>query len=296
MNYITRLALGTSLFALSISSALSQTAATASSPTAPSLSQPIVGCSARLRPVLRMGFPGPTAPYSAEQEMSTIRTLADGTHITHKPRTEKQFRDSQGRARTERSMCGRPSEEPDAVIIEIYDPVAGYSYLLDAQNQVAHRYVLEVREHGPIQPLSSSTMTVTSATEGSSSSTIVSGLAPTPRTLPGAQDKPRPTFTTERLGTRVIEGVVAEGTKTTEVIPVGMQDNDGPITVVTERWFSSQLKLAIFTKRLDPRGGEMIDRLINISLSEPDPTLFAPPADYKMVDETEAVKIIFTRP
>jgi hypothetical protein len=38
--------------------------------------------------------------------------------------------------------------------------------------------------------------------------------------------------------------------------------------------------------RSDPRSGETITKLENISRAQPDPTLLQPPADYKIVDVT----------
>src|SRR5438309_9906410 len=43
------------------------------------------------------------APYSAEQVMEVVQTLADGTHVVQKTTPTKMFRDSMGRTRTERS-------------------------------------------------------------------------------------------------------------------------------------------------------------------------------------------------
>ena len=41
---------------------------------------------------------------------------------------------------------------------------------------------------------------------------------------------------------------------------------------------------------------KMTTRLTNVERTEPGPTLFRPLANYKIVEETEPVKIIFTRP
>lgn len=82
----------------------------------------------------------------------------------------------------------------------------------------------------------------------------------------------------------------------TEVIPEGLQGNDRPITVVRESWTSPDLKVVILMKNNDPRRGEMMMRLTNIDLSNPILSLFQPPLDYKIVDETERVTLTFTRP
>ncbi len=68
--------------------------------------------------------------------------------------------------------------------------------------------------------------------------------------------------------------------------PVGAQGNDRPITTTTETWMSPDLKVMILYTSNDPRSGEHTQKLINISRSEPDPSLFQPPPDYTVVNET----------
>ena len=78
-------------------------------------------------------------------------------------------------------------------------------------------------------------------------------------------------------------------------IPEGSQDNDRPITVVSETWISPDLNITIFSKHNDPRSGESITRLTKLDVSNPILSLFQPPPDYKIVSETEPVTLTFTR-
>jgi hypothetical protein len=220
---------------------------------------------------------GPTAPYSAVRESSNVQTLSDGTHISHKPSTEKIYRDSQGRTRTERSFCGPAMDDPEAVIITIRDPVSGYDYILDTQNQIAHRYTTEAR-----QP-SGAALPTKAAADAANRSVV---------TRPGTTG-PAPSM--ESLGSQTMEGIYVEGTKTTMIIPAESQDNDRAITVVGEQWYSPELKITILSKTSDPRHGEMMTRLTNIELSQPPLILFQPPPDFKIVDETESVHINYAR-
>lgn len=87
---------------------------------------------------------------------------------------------------------------------------------------------------------------------------------------------------TEQLGIQNIEGVDAEGTRTTTTIEAGKIGNERPIEIVYERWYSKELQLVVMSKRSDPRHGEQTYRLTNINRSEPDPSLFSLPADYKI--------------
>jgi len=82
----------------------------------------------------------------------------------------------------------------------------------------------------------------------------------------------------------MIEGVWAHGIRTTTTIPVNAQGNDRPLVMVSENWFSDELKFQLLSKRSDPRGGETTERLTNIDRSEPDPSLFRPPVDYTITE------------
>jgi hypothetical protein len=105
-------------------------------------------------------------------------------------------------------------------------------------------------------------------------------------------------ISTEQLGTRQIEGVAAEGTRTTMTIPPGQIGNIGPIEVVTERWFSKELQEAVLITRRDPRSGDTTYRLTNIVRREPPPDLFMVPADYETrnagtyLKKVEAAKLL----
>lgn len=246
---------------------------------APSAAHPIT-CKMPFGPVMSMMISGSTAPYSGVREYSSVQTLADGTHISHKQGPEKIYRDSQGRIRTERAFCIGTADSPDAALVEIRDPVSGFAYILDTQSQIAHRFALQVRQ---------STSAPRAATNTSSAElplkTAVPHLYPS-----------RPSMTSESLGTQTMEGVSVEGLRTTEIIPEGFEDNDRPITVTRETWTSPELKIAVLTKHSDPRNGESTDRLTNIDLSEPALSLFQPPPGYKIVEEPERVTLTFTRP
>jgi hypothetical protein len=89
---------------------------------------------------------------------------------------------------------------------------------------------------------------------------------------------------TESLGTQVIAGLVAEGTRTTLTIPAGQAGNSQAIQVVSERWYSPDLQVVVLSKRSDPRSGETVYQLTNISRSEPSSALFAAPPDFQISD------------
>ena len=93
---------------------------------------------------------------------------------------------------------------------------------------------------------------------------------------------------TEELGTRDFEGVSAEGTRRVTTIPAGAIGNERPIEIVYERWYSKELGMVVYSKTDDPRTGEQTYKLTNIVRSEPYPSLFAVPAEYKKIGQSGA--------
>lgn len=94
---------------------------------------------------------------------------------------------------------------------------------------------------------------------------------------------------TEDLGSQTMEGVLANGVRTTNTIPAGQIGNDRPIVVVTEVWTSPELKTIVYSKRSDPRMGDSTFKLTNIERTEPDASLFTVPPDFKVVDGPQPI-------
>jgi hypothetical protein len=88
----------------------------------------------------------------------------------------------------------------------------------------------------------------------------------------------------ESLGQQLVEGVLAEGTRSTLTIAAGEIGNERDILVVSERWYSPELRMVVMTKHSDPRTGETIYRLTNINRSEPARDLFELPAGYSVTE------------
>jgi hypothetical protein len=198
------------------------------------------------------------AAYSAHQVSEHTRALADGGHVGSSV-TERQYRDFQGRTRTERPL-GTEQREGWLTIVEVRDPVAGFGYVLDDQNRIAHRFTMGPPPTKKID---------------------VSGRLVTP----GAASQPH--GSTENLGSQSMEGLVVEGVRFTRIYPIGSQDNDRPLTETVEVWTSAELHLEVLAKTTSARNGETVRRLTNINRAEPDPSLFQPPADYAIVDEKD---------
>lgn len=213
------------------------------------------------------------APYSGEEIQEHQQTLSDGTHVSRIERRRLMYRDSQGRTRIETRSTARLDEEA-AVIVYIQDPVRGVQYTLDTQNKIAHRVAL------PRSPGDGAGLVPSAAPPptGRSLSTL----------LPLVRNTAAQPVTVENLGTQVIAGIVADGQRETVTILAGSQGNDRDFRVVTETWNSPDLQTVVYRKTSDPRSGDQITRMENLSRSEPDASLFQPPRDYQVIDETVA--------
>jgi hypothetical protein len=97
---------------------------------------------------------------------------------------------------------------------------------------------------------------------------------------------PKPQFKTEDLGTQTMEGLMVQGRRITVTYPAGSMGNDRDITNVSEMWTSQELHLMMLQVHSDPRSGETTTKIENLSRTQPDPDLFLPPPDYKVVDAT----------
>lgn len=233
-------------------------------------------------------------PFSAQEETETIQTLSDGTHINNGLRKVTFYRDSLGRTRTERTAPqppGLPRDSAPLVFIEIEDPVAGFRYTLDSNSHTAHRMPI-----APIRVANGQLFATTAVLPASQGAAIQTGrlqatLTAVPPTAPAntGNTRPRPEVSTVPLGTQTMEGVLAEGSRTTTTWPVGSFGNDRPVSTVRETWTSRTLGMAVLNKSSDPRSGESTTKLTNILQSEPDASLFLPPADYR-IEEPAAQK------
>jgi hypothetical protein len=82
-----------------------------------------------------------------------------------------------------------------------------------------------------------------------------------------------------------MDGITIQGTRTTTTFAAGTMGNDRPESATSEIWVSRDLNVVVSSKIVDPRQGERIQTLSNISRAEPDAALFQVPPDYEIVDE-----------
>jgi hypothetical protein len=252
------------------------------------------------------------APYSGEELNSSTQVLADGTRIHHENRTTV-YRDSEGRVRRE-----TPEQitimDPVAGASYFLNPKT----MTARKTPVMMNYVIR-RDGGEREGSAGtvvrteSTFTVTSTKDGETSM-VINGNPVDPKLMSEAIAKAKEhgdavvekmvldKVTAERmatekgmmafeakssargksedLGKSAMEGVTAEGTRTTSTIETGAIGNDRPIQVVTERWYSAELQTVLSTKTTDPRMGEISFQLTNVRRGDPGAYLFQVPAGY----------------
>jgi hypothetical protein len=249
----------------------------------------------------------PDAPYQGEAVTESVMTLADGNRIVKKTAT-RVYRDSAGRTRKE-----TVGADGQVTSVFITDPVGKTSYALDPASQTASRtavyYTITDQSGEPpaggtiahaAVPPGGGAVTVTTASSGAGAATwttatraaagttqahevqksvvVAAGEGGVFKVVEGfnlAKD-----LVKEDLGEQTIEGVLAKGTRTTSTIPAGTLDNEQPIRIVSEEWFSPELQVLVLTKHSDPRVGETTYRLVDISRTEPAKSLFELPAGY----------------
>jgi hypothetical protein len=224
------------------------------------------------------------APYSATTTSESTQTLADGNHISQ-THTGAVARDSQGRTRQDAALppIGNLSADSLPHLVFIRDPVAGTSFTLNLTDKTAWKNPMAmVDAEGPGVQIQTSTVVIRGKEDGGPD------MPPPPahaiEMMKHVERDDDSQATKESLGTQTIEGVLANGVRTTRTIPAGQIGNERAISIVTEVWTSSDLKTIISSKREDPRMGEQTFRLTNIVRGEPDASLFTVPADFKMID------------
>jgi hypothetical protein len=203
-------------------------------------------------------------PYTAQAITETTQLSTDGRRLEQRT-TAAVARDNAGRTRREQqpNVLGVAGSQAPLVIIE--DPTTRTHVTLDAERHVAVRRRMAVavaREDAPI------------------SAAVRPGFGRSDEASAGGNVR------RETLGEKVIEGVRAEGIRTTMTIAADAVDGQPATPVVSERWYSPQLQVVVRTLRSDPRFGETVYRLSNIVLGEPPAHLFKVPFDYRIEEQT----------
>jgi hypothetical protein len=224
------------------------------------------------------------APFSADETNTTTQMLFDGNRIVHSS-TTKVYRDQQGRTRVERTLSniGPLAASQPSVNITVNDPVANVRYTLDAESKTAHKFSTQ-NGGGSSEAAGLARMKLAEELSKAKVRAETSSYAFTSATV---MQKAERNAKHEELGMSNIAGVPVKGTRSTIVIPAGAEGNDRDINIVDERWYSPDLKMNILTKHSDPRMGETVFQVNNLTRSNPDPSLFQVPADYQVKEGSQ---------
>jgi hypothetical protein len=222
------------------------------------------------------------SPFSADALTESVQTLGDGNRMVRKS-AARIFRDAAGRTRREHTLDRRGGQTPDGEeprLIVINDPVAQVNYVVETARKTVRRMetppgLMEARQRAM------------GATGEDSFGVLMPTSAAYRRAAQGDDAPAPPQPKREKLGSQLIEGVQAEGTRTTLTIPAGEFDNEQAMEITHEQWYSPELQMVVLMKHNDPRFGETTFRLTNVTRGELDHSLFEPPQGYKVVSGRE---------
>jgi hypothetical protein len=251
------------------------------------------------------GQSGPVQPYTAEFKTIHLQTLADGTTITRETK-EVMARDSQGRVMRATTQIPAAPDQPATTSVHVDDAIDRLQGNWNSRTKQARvirmpadrprgtcwstassDFTLTI---GPVAPLllpppasaptSAATPAQGAGVTGSSgvSGAVFSGPVAAPNV---ARIRP----VREELGTDTIMGVEVRGYRTTVTTPVGRIGNDQPLVSTTETWTAASLGITVRQISEDPRMGKTTREMVNLDLSEPEPSVFQPPAGYEVLNE-----------
>lgn len=219
----------------------------------------------------------PNSPYSAEIRATSSLKEGDGGWLVQDLPVIKVWRDSLGRTRKERFLesvtpLSLASElRGKVVVVEIEDPIGGFTYTVDTVGRMVHRVSL---------PAPGSRKAV----------------------RPGASsyNEAASQVTREPMAKEMLDGILCDCERISAPMKVPVSPPmKPPAYVVTkvpvaqrtvlstnEQCSNPVLKVLVSSKMVIPEVSVSEMRLVNISRQEPDRALFRPPDGYAVVDES----------
>ena len=188
------------------------------------------------------------APFSATVSIESEQQLPDGT-VTKKHTMNVIARDSSGRIHNERRVLvgAAFNGEPPLISVHLFDPATRISDFYNPATLICTEQVL-----------------------------------PPPTDPASAMNNPN----AEDLGVRTMSGLEAKGTRIARTVPAQVSGTGQPVEIVDETWYSEDLHINLLERHTDPRNGVQTVTITSITRNDPDPALFAVPANYKIVDMT----------
>lgn len=210
------------------------------------------------------------APYVATAIVESTQLLADGNRIVHSTQ-ELVARDGDGRTRHEEVFDRIGSLEVDAPkTIFISDPVLKREYTLNTRDKT-----VTVQPRIDINSLLNTPRARAERQNPSKEESNNSGEKEQQSVRRQREIR------SEDLGEKILEGLNVKGERWTATFPIGSVGNERPLEASLETWYSPELHVFLYRKRIDPRFGEVLYRLTNIKRTDPDPLLFRIPRGYR---------------
>ena len=206
------------------------------------------------------------APFSGVRSQQSAKNFVDGNRID-RGGSVRLYRDGRGRTRVERDLPAEvvaANPQIDLTQIVINDAVTGERIELRPKSRTA--FVIKGRAAGAIpRPTAPPGVFLTFA--GRFHGPDDAGWAPP-----------------VSLGEKSIDGLRAIGARREYTLPVGAINNEKPVKITVEQWYSPDLALIVKKSAKASLGGELDQEVENIVQGEPDPTLFTIPPDYSRVE------------
>jgi hypothetical protein len=219
--------------------------------------------------------PNTSLPYTATIETTFEHKLADGNHI-------KQTVESI-EARNAKGLVVR------IVPVSCYTDAAGQPQLsvsVSVYNAEDHSNSTWLTGPGSMALATSSRLAFDSAAD-------YRHFPRTPVPHDASQDA---NFHHEDLGTQIIAGMAAIGTRSTHTIPANLAGSDLPIETLRDTWVALPSHLNLMSVVDDPRYGKTTWKVTTLAQGDPDPKLFEPPANYATSNVTSTRTTELTAP
>jgi hypothetical protein len=222
------------------------------------------------------GPPTTNAPFSATIRTTHEQKFVDG-NVIHGQVITHAYRDSAGRFRSETTMglcnIGLDGQLRPPFTISVDDPTTRTSMSWEV-NGAGEKVVRVYHEPDP-----------------KTAAAAVPPLTEQQRQRNAQlQEHSRKYTSNEKLGSKMIGGVMTDGSRQITTIPAGEQGNDRPIEWADEDWATRDNTMTMLRIQDDPRAGHTVTEVTELIQGEPDPSLFAPPPGYKLEEQVRTDK------
>ena len=205
--------------------------------------------------------PKPGAPFGFTLHTEWIRPLGNGGTVTLT--NERHIvRDGRGRIYQERWVLVPKGGKQNSIMttIQITDPEQHTWYNCITFTKVCDLYRYSL----------------------SSNDVFVPFTAPTSSSPTGSSSHQH-----QDLGVSTYEGENTHGYRETTTIEPGEMGNDKPMVSTREFWYAPRLAVNLLSTVDNPLSGKQVFTVEDLSISQPEPSYFQVPVDYKVVDRRD---------